>query len=98
MSHDPRTLDEGTRERLARKGRRLFEKACGVAGTGCVEGFVRHHLRRGEPEVVRDLLSFLDRECERLQVQDPGRDLTIARGLSGRIREWLDADASAASR
>ena len=49
------------RARLAAKGRILYAKSCGAKGKKtCVEGFALYHIGRGEAEIARDLLGFLE--------------------------------------
>jgi len=74
---------------LAHKGRLLYERACGGAGA-CVEGFVEHHLGRGEDEAVRALMSFLGEEAERLRQAGPSERLSMTLGLVERIGARLN--------
>ena len=48
------------RIRLARKGKRLYQKYCGLGGkTTCADSFAAYHASLGEYEVVADFLDFL---------------------------------------
>jgi hypothetical protein len=85
------------RARLAEKGRILYGKACGKnGGNSCLEGFALHHLRRGELEIVSDLLGFLEKTAEALRVADPDGRLEQTKELADWIRVCLnDARAEA---
>jgi hypothetical protein len=74
---------------LARKGRLLYERACGDGEGSCVEGFARYHLGRGEGEAVRDLLAYLEGEAERLRAAGPSKQLNLTLRLVERIRGRL---------
>ena len=61
-------LSPEQRARLAAKGRILYRKTCGIAGTKtCARSFVLFHLGRGEAIVAWDLLAFLDTEAQALR-------------------------------
>ena len=55
-------LSNDRRARLVVKGRLLYGKFCGTQGRGtlCRELRPLHHIRRGEAEVARELLAFLE--------------------------------------
>jgi hypothetical protein len=79
------------RARLAEKGRLLYRKSCGASGKKtCAEGFAVHHINRGEIEVARDLLAFLESEVVNLRAADPGGRLALTDAMAARIREYLD--------
>jgi hypothetical protein len=79
------------RARLAEKGRLLYRKSCGAAGEKtCAEGFARYHINRGEIDVARDLLAFLESEVVNLRVADPGGRLALTDAMAARIRAYLD--------
>jgi hypothetical protein len=92
MNDDPPGgLDPGERDRLALKGRTLYGKFCAEAGRGtCAEGFARHQIGQGRPQVARDLLAFLESQLLALRVHDPGGTLPMTEQLAGRIRRHLD--------
>jgi hypothetical protein len=82
------------RARLAEKGRILYGKSCGSKGKRtCVESFALYHIGRGEAEVVRDLLGFLETRSEALRSSDPEGRLARTDELAARIRQYLDSDA-----
>ena len=81
------------RSRLAHKGRLLYGKFCGTNGRGsCAESFALYHIWRGEAEVARDLLAFLDARIEALRGEDPAGRLATTEELAGRIRRHLQAE------
>jgi hypothetical protein len=82
------------RARLAHKGRLLYEKFCGTGGPGgCAEGFALYHIRRGEGEVARDLLAFLEARVEDLRRHDPEGRLALTEDLAARVRRHLEGEA-----
>jgi hypothetical protein len=84
-------LMQEERARLALKGRILYRKFCGTNGRGiCAESFALYHLWRGEPEVVRDLLAFLDDEVESLRKEDPSGRLALTEELAIRLIHHLE--------
>jgi hypothetical protein len=86
-------LSPEVRARLAQKGRILYTKFCGTDGKGiCAESFALHHIWRGEGEVARDLLAFLETEVVALRDHDPGGRLPLAVELAARIRRHLEAE------
>jgi hypothetical protein len=81
------------RARLAEKGRILYGKSCGTKGKRtCVEGFALYHIRRGESEIARDLLGFLETTRDALRSSDPEGQLAGTDELVVRIRQYLDSD------
>ena len=86
------------REFLAEKGRRLYGKYCGLHGEGiCAESFAEYHIWRGELQVARDFLVFLNMQVEmlrQLSVNDPTNDpqLRITERLIARISHLLGED------
>ena len=53
-------LTDDRRVQLAQKGKRLYQKYCGLNGEGiCADSFAEYHALRGEYEVVSDFLEFL---------------------------------------
>lgn len=53
-------LTDERRAQLAAKGKRLYQKYCGLHGKGiCADSFAEYHALRGEYEVVTDFLEFL---------------------------------------
>jgi hypothetical protein len=81
------------RARLAAKGQILYAKSCGTKGKmSCVEGFALYHIERGEPEIARDLLGFLETRSEALRSSDPEGQLARTDELTARIRRYLDSD------
>lgn len=87
-------LSPEQRPRLAEKGRLLYAKFCGTGGRGiCAESFALYHIWRGEAEVARELLAFLDARIEALRVEDPAGRLAMTEELAGRIRQHLAAEA-----
>jgi hypothetical protein len=80
------------RARLAKKGRLLYGKSCGTAGQAtCAESFACHHIRKGESEVARDLLDFLDAEIAKLRDHDPCGRLVLTIELADRVRRHLES-------
>jgi hypothetical protein len=83
-------LSPRRRARLAQKGRVLYRKSCNPSGKKtCAEGFALHHIGRGEVEVVRDLLAFLEAEAEVLRRNDPELRLAQTKNLIDRVRHHL---------
>jgi hypothetical protein len=83
-------LSPEQRVRLAEKGRILYRKSCGTSGQNtCAESFALYHIRRGEAEVARDLIAFLEAEVESLRLCDPERRLGSTEELAARIRRVL---------
>ena len=92
---DPAELERSRerRARLAEKGRILYAKACGMKGKKtCVESFALYHIGRGEAEIARDLLAFLETKSEALRSSDPECQLAHTDELAARIRQYLDLD------
>jgi hypothetical protein len=82
------------RARLAHKGRLLYEKSCGTGGRGtCAEGFALYHIARGEGEVARDLLAFLEARVDDLRRHDPEGRLAPTEDLAARVRRHLQREA-----
>jgi len=53
-------LTDERRAQLANKGKRLYQKYCGLNGrSDCADSFAEYHALRGEYEVVTDFLDFL---------------------------------------
>jgi hypothetical protein len=78
------------RARLAEKGRLLYGKFCGTKGRGiCAESFAVYHINRGEEEVARDLLAFLEARLEVLRRDDPDDRLALTADLADRVRRHL---------
>lgn len=91
MEIDRPGLSQEERARLALKGRLLYGKFCGTDGRGiCAESFALYHLWRGEPEVARDLLAFLDDEAESLRHEDPSGRLALTEELANRLIHHLE--------
>jgi hypothetical protein len=91
MDSVPSELSAEERARLARKGTILYGKSCGPGGRGdCAESFAVHHLRLGRPEVVHDLLRFLDVRIVALRSADPDGLLATTEALAARIREHME--------
>jgi hypothetical protein len=85
-------LSPERRTRLAAKGRILYRKSCGAAGKRtCAESFALFHIVRGQEEVARDLLAFLETEAEALRLDDPDERLAPTEALAARIRLYLDS-------
>ena len=55
----------------------------------CVESFALYHIERGEAEVARDLLGFLEKKSESLRSSDPEGQLARTDELTARIRHYL---------
>ena len=73
---------------LSEKGKRLYEKYCGLDGKGiCSEAFAEYHLECGEVVVVEDFLTYLQSIVE--QIDEPER-LEITQRLINRIEDLLD--------
>lgn len=86
-------LSNDRRARLVLKGRLLYGKFCGTQGRGiCAESFALYHIWRGEAEVTRELLAFLDTQVETLRGHDPEGRLAMSEGLAARIRRHLEAE------
>ncbi|WZO98705.1 hypothetical protein EP7_000293 [Isosphaeraceae bacterium EP7] len=83
-------LDPAEQARLALKGRVLYGKFCGEGGQGtCAEGFARHQIQQGRPQVARDLLTYLDARLLALRDHDPDHSRAITEHLAARIRQHL---------
>jgi hypothetical protein len=81
------------RARLAERGRILYGKSCAPKGKRtCVESFALYHIGRGEAEIARDLLGFLETESEALRSYDPDGQLARTDELAARIRQYLISD------
>ena len=81
------------RARLAEKGRILYRKSCGSRGErSCAESFAVYHMSRGEADVARDLLAFLETEAHALQLGDPEGRLGPTQELAARIRRRLESE------
>jgi hypothetical protein len=81
---------------LARKGQLLYAKSCGANGKGtCAEGFALFHIGRGEAEIARDLLAFLESTIEALRGDDPEGRLASTEELAARIRRHLEREGDA---
>ena len=79
--------------RLAEKGRLLYGKFCGTDGRGiCAESFALFHIWRGESEIARDLLAFLEEKCASLREHDPEGRLALTEELTERVRRALVAE------
>jgi hypothetical protein len=86
-------LSPEKRARLAEKGRILYRKSCGVTGKKtCAESFALFHVGRGETEVARDLLAFLETEAGALRIGDPEGRLRPTEELAARIRRSLETE------
>jgi hypothetical protein len=92
MDRPNRRLNSEQRARLGEKGRILYRKSCGATNgkNTCAESFAIHHINRGEQDVARDLLVFLDSEAEILRLDDPERRLQRTVELAARIRAYLE--------
>jgi hypothetical protein len=89
-------LSPEQRARLAHKGRLLYGKSCGTGGTGtCAESFALYHIWRGEAEVARDLLAFLETQVAALREHDPDGKLAMTEELAKRLRRHLESEADA---
>jgi hypothetical protein len=92
MGHVNLGLSPEQRARLAEKGRILYGKSCGADGDRtCAESFALYHIGRGEAEIARDLLAFLETEAEALRALDLEGRLPLTDELAARIRRHLDA-------
>ena len=93
MARPDAALTPIERARLAEKGRLLYRKSCGACRQENLRRRVLlvYHLDRGEIEVARDLLAFLENEAEALRADDPAGQLTFTEALAARIRSYLDA-------
>ena len=81
------------RARLAEKARILYRKSCGVTGKKtCAESFAGYHIGRGEADVARDLLAFLESEADALRIHDPEGRLGPTEELTSRIRRSLQIE------
>jgi hypothetical protein len=90
MDRDNVGMNSEQRARLAEKGRILYRKSCGaITKKSCAEIFAQHHIDRGETEVARDLLAFVDSEAEALRADDSDGRLAITEELARRIRGRL---------
>jgi hypothetical protein len=86
-------LPPEVRARLAHKGKLLFEKFCGTNARGiCAESFALYHIWRGEGQVARDFLTYLDTTIGSLRTSDPDGRLAMAEDLAGRIRGHLEKE------
>ena len=75
-------LVDARRNRLARKGEVLYHKSCqGVGEFSCVQGFILHHLGRGEPEIVQDLVNYLNGEVNARRADREDAHVERARNL-----------------
>jgi hypothetical protein len=87
-------LSPEQRARLAHKGRLLYGKFCGTGGTGiCAESFALYHIGKGEAEVARDLLAFLETRVAALQEHDPNGKRAMTEALADRLRGHLESEA-----
>jgi len=81
------------RARLAEKGRLLYGKFCGTDGRGiCAESFAMFHIWRGEAEIARDLLAFLEDKSASLRDHDPDGRFALTEELTEKIRRALEAE------
>ena len=93
MSRVDVQLTAEDRARLAHKGRLLYAKFCGTNGRGiCAESFALYHIWRGEGDVARDLLTFLETQIEALRDRDPEGRLALTSELASRLRRHLEAE------
>jgi hypothetical protein len=93
MERTDAELTPERRDSLARKGRLLYGKYCGTGGRGiCAESFALYHIWRGEGEVARDLLDFLEGRLVALRHHDPEGRLAMTEELAGRLRRHLEAE------
>jgi hypothetical protein len=87
-------LSPEQRARLAHKGRLLYGKSCGTGGTGiCAESFALYHISKGEAEVAKDLLTFLETQVAALREHDPDWKLAMTEELASRLRRHLESEA-----
>lgn len=79
------------REKMALKGRRLYEKYCGLDGKGiCAESFAEYHISLGELVIARDFLVYLHERLETLRSQNaPANLITMIERLIRQIRGHL---------
>jgi hypothetical protein len=88
----PESEPPDRRASLAAKARLLYARGCAPLDEGgCLEGFAHYHLERGELDVVRDLLEFLDGQVALLRAHDPAGRLARTEALAARVREALRA-------
>lgn len=93
MGLDPVGVSPERRARLALKARILYAKSCGTMGKRtCAESFALYHIGRGESEIARDLLVYLQTEIESLRRHDPKGRLAMTEELAARIQRHLEAD------
>jgi hypothetical protein len=89
-----KSLAPAVRARLARKGRLLYGKSCGLTrGRTCAESFALYHIRKGSSVVACDLLGFLDAEVMKLKADDPDGRLAPTLELAARIRRHLNTES-----
>ena len=87
------SFNSARRARLAEKGRILYRKSCGTSGKQtCAESFALFHIGRGDVDVARDLLAFLETEAEALRVADPEGRLGPTAELAARVRRSLEIE------
>lgn len=84
MSSD--SSDSERRQTLLQKAIRLYRTACTKANGSCLIGFVEHHRKQGEQEIIEDLLQWLKEEKQRLQRQDPEQHLATLTELLDQIQ------------
>jgi hypothetical protein len=66
------------RARLAHKGWYLYGKFCGTDGQGiCAESIVLDPIGRGEGEMARELLEYLETRIEALRTDNPKGRLAV---------------------
>ncbi|GAB5493701.1 MAG: hypothetical protein Phog2KO_39160 [Phototrophicaceae bacterium] len=83
-------LTDKRRALLAEKGKRLYQKYCGLNGEGiCAESFAEYHALRGEHEVVNDFLDFLH---IMITVETDSTKIKITEELVERIENLLKLD------
>src|SRR5262249_52621895 len=93
MGPDQVGVSPEQRARLALKGRILYAKSCGTRGNRtCAESFALYHIARGESEIARDLLVYLQTEIESLRRHDPEGQLAMTEELAVRIQRHLEAE------
>jgi hypothetical protein len=56
----------------------------------CAEGFAIHHIHRGETEVARDLLAFLESELNSRRFDDSNGQLSPTEELVARVKKHLE--------
>ena len=87
-------LSPEQRTRLAHKGRLLYGKSYGTGGTGiCAKSFALYHIWKGEAEVARDLLAFLETRVAALREHDPDGKRAMTDELANRLRGHLVLEA-----